>query len=321
VQVNGIYFGGGGGGCGCGDGRSAPGGLGGDGGLGGGGGGGGGAGSSGVDGGNGGSPNGNGGGGGAGNTDTGGNGGLGAAPDGINGTDGENGFDTKGGPGGGANGGTNNAGIGGGGGGGDNTGGGGGGPNAGGGSGLVRLSFATPTPDPTPTPIGPICFLANTPITLDQGIIPIDNINPKIHTINNKKIVAVTQTITQDEHLICFEKNSLGINYPSEKTIISKKHKIYYQGKMIEAFKFVGHFKNVKKIEYNGEILYNILMETYDKIRVNNLICETLHPKNIIAKLYTNNYSENYKNKLIIMMNDYIIKKDFNSYKKIASRL
>lgn len=42
----------------------------------------------------------------------------------------------------------------------------------------------------------------------------------------------------------------------------------------------------VYNIKYNGEILYNILIEKLDKMVINNLICEALHPENGIAKLY-----------------------------------
>ena len=65
-----------------------------------------------------------------------------------------------------------------------------------------------------------------------------------------------------------------------------KNHKIFYKGKMVEAHKFLGWFQNVYKIDYSGELLYNILMEKYDKMIVNNLICETLDTKNFIAKIY-----------------------------------
>ena len=131
-----------------------------------------------------------------------------------------------------------------------------------------------------------ICFPAGTPISTDQGDIPIDKIDPNIHTINNKKIVNITQTKTHEKWLICFDKNALGNNKPSQKTIMSQAHKVYYQEDMLEAYKFVGKFPNVKKIKYNNETLYNVLMEEYDKMMVNNLICETLHPDNVIAKLY-----------------------------------
>ena len=62
-------------------------------------------------------------------------------------------------------------------------------------------------------------------------------------------------------------------------------------------------------------------MEEYDKINVNNLICETLHPKNIIAKLYKTRFSKKEKNTIIKTLNDSIKKKDLISYKRILSNL
>ena len=55
---------------------------------------------------------------------------------------------------------------------------------------------------------------------------------------------------------------------------------------MVKANDFIKEFENVKKTKYNGEVLYNVLLEEHDKMLVNNLICETLHPDNILAKLY-----------------------------------
>jgi len=168
---------------------------------------------------------------------------------------------------------------------------------------------------PPPIPISNICFPANTPIIIDQGIIHIEKINTKIHTIRGNKIIAITKTISKEKYLVCFEKHSIKFNYPNRRTYMSKEHKIYYNGKLIEAYKFIGHFDNITKIHYNGDILYNILMEKYDTINVNNLICETLHPNNIIAKLFTSNLSQEYKNKLIIINNS-IMKKEYKSNKK-----
>ena len=171
---------------------------------------------------------------------------------------------------------------------------------------------------PTSTPISNICFPAGTLISTDQGEISIEKIIPFENTINNKNIKAITKTISYDTYLVCFDKNALGNNYPNKKTIISKEHKILYKGKMIEAYKFLGHFERVQKVNYNQEILYNVLMEKYEKIKVNNIICETLHPNNIIAKLYNSNYGEEYKNKIIYIMNESINKNDKNSYTKIV---
>jgi hypothetical protein len=131
-----------------------------------------------------------------------------------------------------------------------------------------------------------ICFPAKTPVQTDQGLVNIDQLNPEVHTIRNKKIVTVTKTVTQDKNLICFEKDALGANVPSQKTLMTKNHEVFYKGKMTKAKDFVGLVDNVYPKKYTGEVLYNVLMEEHDKMMINNLICETLHPKNRIAKLY-----------------------------------
>lgn len=135
-------------------------------------------------------------------------------------------------------------------------------------------------------PSSNICFLEGTPVRTDQGLIHIDKINPDLHTIRNKKIVAITKTSSRDKYLVCFEKNSLGHKMPSEKTIITYNHKILYNGKMIKAKHFIENFENVHNVNYNGELLYNVLLEEPSKMIVNNLICETLHPDNLIAQIY-----------------------------------
>jgi len=177
------------------------------------------------------------------------------------------------------------------------------------------------TPTSTPVPISNICFPAKTPVSCDQGIIAIEKINPEIHTINNKTIVGITQTIHQNDYLVCFEKHALGINYPSAPTTMTKDHKIYYRGKMRKASYFLHDFEKIKKVDYDGEILYNVLMEKHEKIKINHLVCETLHPRNIIAKLYTSNLDKNYKNKITIMLNDSIHKNDYSIYKKIIEMI
>ena len=163
---------------------------------------------------------------------------------------------------------------------------------------------------PISNPISDTCFPAGTPITCNQGNIPIEKINPDIHTIRNKKILGITKTITQDKYLVCFEKDALGNNIPSQKTIMSKNHCIFYKGEMVPAKYFVGTIDKIYKIEYRKKVLYNVLMEEYDKMVVNNLICETLHPKNGMAILYRNLQKLNpeEQNFLINQYNEYVIK-------------
>ena len=129
----------------------------------------------------------------------------------------------------------------------------------------------------------------------------------------------VTKIISCYDYLIAFEKDSLGTNYPSERTVMSKNHKVFYKGFMVEADKI----ENGQRIEYNGELLYNILFDcpTTVLISVNNLICESLDPNNIMARLYTSNYDEEDKNKIINLLNKYTLNKDLYSYTTAAKIL
>ena len=90
---------------------------------------------------------------------------------------------------------------------------------------------------------------------------------------------------------------------------------------MTKAHHFVKQFKNVKEIEYNEEILYNVLMEKHDTLKANNLTFETLDPKNIIAKLYTSNFDEKYKDNIVVMINHSIMQKDNRLYQNIINRV
>jgi hypothetical protein len=137
-------------------------------------------------------------------------------------------------------------------------------------------------------PIGNICFIKGTLITTDQGIIPIEKIDCNLQTIYDKKILAITKSISTDGYSICFEKNALGNNIPSIDTTVSIFHSVYNFKKreMMKAHHFTKDYDKVYRVPYNKEILYNILMEKHEKIMVNNLICETLEPYSVFAKIY-----------------------------------
>ena len=162
------------------------------------------------------------------------------------------------------------------------------------------LSVYTP---PIPIPIVPICFPSGTPVTTDQGDISIELIDPEIHTIFNKKIIAITETITRENNIVCFEKHSLGYNIPNKKTYVSNNHGIIHNHKLIQAKKFIGRLPGVYYKKYNNEILYNVLMEKHYIIHINNMKVETLNPINFVAQLYTKNYTPEEKTKIILEMN------------------
>ena len=137
-----------------------------------------------------------------------------------------------------------------------------------------------------PLPNLAICFPADTPVETDQGNISIDKLNTSKHTIRGNKIIAVTQSRPLQKTIVCIKKNALGNNTPSTDTEISRNHKVLYNGKMTKAKELVDVCKDVAFIDYNGKPLYNILMEKPNVMSINNLLCETLSPKNILAKLY-----------------------------------
>jgi hypothetical protein len=173
-------------------------------------------------------------------------------------------------------------------------------------------------------PLLPICFPAGTPVLTDQGIINIEKINPKIHTIQNKKIVAVTQTITNEKHLVCIEKNALGENKPNQRTLISQCHNVEFNGKFMRAkyLKYaVDNKKSVHNVKYENQILYNVLMEEHEVMSVNNMLVETLDPQHFIAKLYTGKISQSEKHNLIVEINECMKNNDMEKCKQICKRI
>lgn len=196
---------------------------------------------------------------------------------------------------------------------------------------IVETPIVTSTPPSATVPtvtqdpyseymIADPCFPANTPITTDQGIIAIQNIIPNRHTINGNAIRHVTKTISTDDYLVCFKPHSLAVNVPSKKTFISPHHKIYYSGKLVDAHKFIG-IKGVEAVAYSGEILYNILEDNYSLMKVNNIVCETLDPNNVVARLYNSNLGEEYKKKIISTANHTTKKRNIRAYSSVVNKL
>ncbi len=149
-------------------------------------------------------------------------------------------------------------------------------------------------------PISNICFPKDTPITTDQGIIKIQEI--KNQTINGLKVEHVTQIIGSDNHLVCFEKDALYPGCPSENTLMTRNHKVCYNGEMVEAETLLN--ENIYLVPYNGEKLYNVLLEENGTMNVNNLLCETLDVNNVIARFYKSKYTSEEKIKITKILND-----------------
>jgi hypothetical protein len=167
----------------------------------------------------------------------------------------------------------------------------------------------------------PICFPKGTPVTTNQGEIAIEKLNPDIHTIRGKKIVAITQSRPLHKYIISIETDALGKNVPSAPIQISKEHKVFYKGKMVKANELVEVCEGVTRIPYNGETLYNVLMEKHDNMMINNVICETLDPKNIMAKICGGKYNLAEQDKICKELNDIIKADNVPAYKKLYASL
>ena len=144
----------------------------------------------------------------------------------------------------------------------------------------------------TQSSLSNICFVAETPIETDQGKELISKLIPGFHTINGKQIKAITETVTKDKFIYRIKKNAFKKNVPSRDTIITGNHLIEFDYVFLPVKKLIEHPK-VEEVKYNGERLYNILMDKHEIIRVNNMNVETLHPNNLIARLYTNDTFKN----------------------------
>jgi hypothetical protein len=117
--------------------------------------------------------------------------------------------------------------------------------------------------------------------------------------------VAITKTVAHDKNLVRIAKHALGHLYPEKTTLISQNHKVFFQGQMVQAKHLVDEARGVTLVPYKGETLYNVLLEQYEKMQVNNLIVETLHPENKVAKLYRflQNVDAVHHGKLIALFN------------------
>ena len=185
---------------------------------------------------------------------------------------------------------------------------------------LNNITIYVPPPPPPPNLSPPICFPQGTPVLTNLGPVAIEKLNPDKHTIRGHNIVAITQSRPLQKHIVCFEKDALSKNVPSQQTLCSMEHKVFYKGEMTKARNLVDLCENVTFVPYNGETLFNVLLKKHDKMMINNLICETLHPENIAAKISTMNNGQK-KNKAIQELSKIIKENNVPEYQKLYDSL
>ncbi len=102
-----------------------------------------------------------------------------------------------------------------------------------------------------------------------------------MNTINGLKIIKITEQYSNNGanvDLYEIQPNAFGKNIPNRKTIMTGEHKIMYNGKLkkLNIINKLKLGKNILRLNYNGEKLYNILLEQYSNVNANGLIAETL---------------------------------------------
>lgn len=151
------------------------------------------------------------------------------------------------------------------------------------------------------------CFPGNTKVNTDQGRVRMDDLDLSKHTIHGKRIVAVTRTKTLDKKLVLFRKNCLRSNMPSADTYVSQAHGILRKGRLVKAVDFVGQ-EGVTAVPYGGCVLFNVLLEEHATMRVNNMICETLHPNHRVAQMHRLDMGETDRVQFIKILNSQFLK-------------
>jgi hypothetical protein len=129
-----------------------------------------------------------------------------------------------------------------------------------------------------------ICFTGDAIVQTDQGFVNFERIN-NTYTMGGKAIEVVTKTKTHDKYLICIDAGALGNGVPFQTTLVSRNHKISYNGRMICA-KNLTDVEGIHQTTYSGQLLYNVVLEGGGNMTVNGMTVETLDKTNEVAKIY-----------------------------------
>ena len=122
----------------------------------------------------------------------------------------------------------------------------------------------------------------NTLVNTDQGKVKFNELTTK-NTINKHKIKKVVSVMNKDNTMVLIKKDSLGDSVPNKDTYISNNHKILIDGNYFEAKNIINNI-NIHKKYMPRKRLYNVLLDHHGKMIVNNMVVETLDPKNKFAQ-------------------------------------
>ena len=126
--------------------------------------------------------------------------------------------------------------------------------------------------------VQPVCFLAGSIISTDQGDVKIEDIK-KGYTINGIKVTGLSKQVFLRDKLILINKNCIDINIPNQDIYITPSHSIVHNGKLRECKKLALYnpelgLKYVKLDK--APVVYNVLCEKHIIMKCNNLEMETM---------------------------------------------
>jgi hypothetical protein len=124
--------------------------------------------------------------------------------------------------------------------------------------------------------------------------------------------------------MVCIEPNALSNSIPCIKTLVSPNHKVFNPKlkQMVCAKELINpKSEYIYPVKYSGEILFNVLLKTHEKMIVNNMIVETLDPTNVVAQLYSKKFSTAKREFLIKKFNYFIKTKSKKEFDELAKYL
>ena len=125
----------------------------------------------------------------------------------------------------------------------------------------------------------PICFLKGTKVLIDNvGYKNIEDIQSGEYIFNNR-VAGIVKTNHKGK-IVKISKGAIAFNVPFVDTFVTHSHILFVNGISYKANQLINN-KSITEIEVDSEI-FNVLLEDmkYGKMKVNNMIAETLHPLN-----------------------------------------
>ena len=135
---------------------------------------------------------------------------------------------------------------------------------------------------------GSICFLGDTKVKTDQGPVAFNKLTTN-HSISRERIKKVIKMINSDDNMIFIRKHSLGKGIPNKNTYIGRNHGVYLpNGSFVRARNLINN-KGIDEHYRKPDLIYNVLLDTYGKMNVNGMTCETININDPYVRRLLNN--------------------------------